>query len=120
GALRRSPPGRSPQRGERCPPGPVSSLGGAICADAVKTGDTSKPQRRIAAIGGAFAFAHDLGGAALVKLAGPRVTHRDLLCGYHPCAFCLVLSSDSNRSQARRTHRQTTGRDETIGIGYLA
>ena len=91
---------------------------GAICADAVKTVDTLKPVRRIAAIGEAFAVVHDVAGAALAKLAGPRVTHRDLQCDYHPCTFCFPISSDSNRPQARRTDRQTTGCDETAGISY--
>lgn len=63
---------------------------GAICADAVKTVDTLKPVRRIAAIGEAFAVVHDVAGAALVKLAGPRVTHRDLQCDYHPCTFACL------------------------------
>ena len=53
-----------------------------------ETGDTLKPARRFAAIGEAFAVVHDVAGAALTKLAGPRVTHRDLQCDYRPFTLC--------------------------------
>lgn len=55
-----------------------------------------------------FARSAALSAVAGEALAGPRVTHRDLLGDYHPCVLCSITSSDSNRSQARQTHRQTT------------